>query len=127
MICALMIGRAGSGGFPKKNITKIFGKRLCEYSLTAAKKSKYIDEIVVSTDNKTSAKIARSKGVQVPFIRPKSLSKSNALEEITRRVHAGISGVSDKGMVSFITRMLVNNLSQIDYDRQSNDQQGRPP
>mgnify|MGYP001197820191 CR=1 FL=1 len=56
---------------------KYDGKFLLEKTIETAKKSKYIDEIVVSTDNKTSAKIAQSKGVQVPFIRPKSLSKTN--------------------------------------------------
>ena len=32
-----MIGRSGSKGFPNKNIKKILGKRLCEYSLMAEK------------------------------------------------------------------------------------------
>ena len=37
MICALLIGRAGSTSYKNKNIKKILGKRLCEYSLIAAK------------------------------------------------------------------------------------------
>ena len=47
MICALMIGRAGSRGYPGKNIKKILGKHLCEYPLMAAKKSKFIDKIYI--------------------------------------------------------------------------------
>ena len=35
-----MIGRAGSKGFPNKNIKLINGKRLCEYPIIASKKSK---------------------------------------------------------------------------------------
>ena len=54
------------------------GKYLLEKTISTAQKSKYINEIVVSTDNKTSAKIARSSGVLVPFIRPSFLSNSNA-------------------------------------------------
>ena len=50
MICALMIGRSGSIGFPKKNIKKVLGRLLCEYPLIAAKKSKNIDKLFVSTD-----------------------------------------------------------------------------
>ena len=38
MIVALMIGRAGSHGFPDKNLIKILGKHLCEYPIIAAKK-----------------------------------------------------------------------------------------
>jgi len=48
MIVALMIGRKGSKGFPKKNTLKIFGKHLCEYPLIAAKKSKKISKIFIS-------------------------------------------------------------------------------
>ena len=39
MICALMIGRAGSRGFPNKNIANVLGRKLCEYPLLAAKNS----------------------------------------------------------------------------------------
>ena len=47
MICALMIGRKGSKGFPNKNIKKVFGKSICEYPIIAAKKSKLIDKEMV--------------------------------------------------------------------------------
>ena len=80
MICALMIGRAESGGFPKKNITKIFGKRLCEYSLIAAKKSKYIDEIFVSTDCPTIHSVAKKYEATI-ILRPKKLCNNKALGE----------------------------------------------
>ena len=80
MICALMIGRAGSKGFPKKNITKILGKRLCEYPLIAAKKSKYIDKIFVSTDCPTIKSVSR-KYKAVVINRPKTLRTNSALGE----------------------------------------------
>ena len=80
MICALMIGRAGSGGFPKKNITKILGKRLCEYSLTAAKKSKYVDKIFVSTDCSTIKSVSKKYGAVI-IDRPKRLCSNKALGE----------------------------------------------
>ena len=57
---------------------KYDGKYLLEKTISTAQKSEYIDEIVVSTDNKSSAKIAKSSGAIVPFIRPSFLSKSNA-------------------------------------------------
>ena len=40
MICAIMIGRKGSKGFPGKNTYKIFGKSICEYPLIACQKVK---------------------------------------------------------------------------------------
>ena len=80
MICALMIGRSGSGGFPRKNITKLLGKRLCEYSLIAAKKSKYINKIFVSTDCPT-IKLASKKYKATIINRPKKLCSNKALGE----------------------------------------------
>ena len=59
MICALMIGRAGSRGLPGKNTQKVLGRPLCEYPLIACKKSKYIERIFVSTDCKIIKKISR--------------------------------------------------------------------
>ena len=56
---------------------KYDGKYLLKKTILTAQKSKYIDEIVVSTDNKSSARIAKSSGAKVPFIRPSFLSKSN--------------------------------------------------
>ena len=43
-----MMGRAGSKGFPNKNLKKVLGRRLFEYPLIACKKSKYVDKIFVS-------------------------------------------------------------------------------
>ena len=50
MICALMIGRKGSKGFPNKNVKNVFGKKICEYPIIAAQKSKLIDRFFISTD-----------------------------------------------------------------------------
>ena len=80
MICALMIGRAGSSGFPKKNITKILGKRLCEYPLLAAKKSKFINKIFVSTDCPTIKSVSKKYRATI-INRPKKLCSNKALGE----------------------------------------------
>ena len=45
MICALMMGRAGSKGFTNKNIKKVLGRHLFEYPLIASKNSKYVNGI----------------------------------------------------------------------------------
>jgi len=78
MIIAIMIGRKGSRGFPGKNTYKVLGRALCEYPLIAAKKSKYIDKIYVSTDCDKIKKISSKYNVE--FIeRPKKLNTSKAL------------------------------------------------
>lgn len=80
MIIAILIGRKGSRGFKGKNTVKLFGKACCEYPLLAARKSRYVKHIFVSTDCPKIKKI--SKKYKVNFIdRPKKLATSKALGE----------------------------------------------
>ena len=47
---------------------------LVSYTINKAKKSKYINEIIVSTDNKETVSEVKKIGAKCPFIRPKNLS-----------------------------------------------------
>ena len=80
MICALMMGRAGSIGFPQKNTKKILGRRLFEYPLLACKNSKYVNKIFVSTDCPIITKVSKKYGA-IHIIRPKKLASNKALGE----------------------------------------------
>ncbi|HOX09685.1 MAG TPA: glycosyltransferase [Candidatus Omnitrophota bacterium] len=51
------------------------GTPLLEYTIKRAKESKYINSVIVSTDNEETGKLARKLGANVPFIRDLSLSK----------------------------------------------------
>ena len=50
-VIAIIPARGGSKGIPKKNLITILGKPLIYWSIEAAQKSKYITDIVVSSDN----------------------------------------------------------------------------
>ena len=80
MIIAILIGRKGSRGFKGKNTTKILGKPCCEYPLIAAKNSKFINKIYVSTDCPKIKKISKKYSAEIIF-RPKNLANSKALGE----------------------------------------------
>lgn len=71
---ALIPARSGSKRLPNKNIKNLYGKPLIAWSIEAGLKSKYIDEVVVSTDSQEYADIAISYGAQVPCLRPSELS-----------------------------------------------------
>ncbi len=79
-ILAFIPARAGSKRIPQKNIRPLAGKPLIAYTIEAAKKSKYINRIVASTDSKKIAKIARQYGAETPFLRPKSISQASSTE-----------------------------------------------
>ena len=66
--------RGGSKRIPKKNIKNFFGKPIIAWSIEQAINSNCFDKIMVSTDDKDIAKIAKSYGADIPFIRPKKLS-----------------------------------------------------
>lgn len=66
--------RSGSKGIKNKNIKLLDGKPLIAHTIEAAKKSQYIDAIMVSTDSERIAKVAVQYGAWVPELRPKSLA-----------------------------------------------------
>jgi len=72
-IVAIIPARGGSKGIPKKNIKLLFGKPLIVYTIESALKSKYLDKIIVSTENKEIAKISRKYGAGI-INRPKALA-----------------------------------------------------
>ena len=78
MIYAILIGRKGSKGFPGKNLKKINGKRMCEYPLLAAKQTKSIEKIFISTDCPVIKKISKKYHATI-LERPKKLTSSKAL------------------------------------------------
>lgn len=77
-ILSIIPARGGSKGIPKKNIIDLLGKPLLYYSIKSAKESKYIDKIIVSTDDYEIAEISKRLGAEVPFLRPEEISGDNA-------------------------------------------------
>ena len=77
-ILGVIPARAGSKGVIKKNIRLLNGLPLIAYSINSALDSKYINDLIVSTDSDEIAGIAKSYGCDVPFLRPKNLAKDNS-------------------------------------------------
>lgn len=77
-ILYIIPARGGSKGLPGKNIRLLGNKPLIAYSIEAAKKSNFKGTILLSTDDKAIADIAKQYGAEVPFIRPAELSNDSA-------------------------------------------------
>jgi len=69
--------RGGSKAVPKKNIRPLAGRPLIAYAIKAALDSESVDKVIVSTDAKEIADIARKYGAEVPFLRPKELAQDD--------------------------------------------------
>jgi len=74
---AIIPARAGSKEIKKKNIISINGHPLLSYSIEAAKKSRFIKNVFVSTDGKDIAKVAEEYGAKI-IVRPKNMSNDTA-------------------------------------------------
>lgn len=77
-ILAVIPARGGSKSIPKKNVRPLYGKPLIEYSFDAAKASRLLGRIIVSTDDEQIVRIARRNKIEVPFMRPASLAEDNS-------------------------------------------------
>lgn len=74
------MARGGSKGLPGKNIRPMLGKPLIAYIIEEAKKSKYIERVILSTDDDAIAEAGRQYGAEVLFKRPAELATDTATE-----------------------------------------------
>ncbi len=77
-ILGIITARGGSKRIPNKNIKLLNKKPLITYTFNAAEKSKLLSKTILSTDSLKIIDIAKKfKNIEIPFIRPKYLSKDN--------------------------------------------------
>jgi CMP-N,N'-diacetyllegionaminic acid synthase len=76
-ILAIIPVRGGSKGIPGKNIKLLNGKPLLAYTSEMALQSKYLTEVIVSTEDEQIKVVANNLGIKVPFMRPIELAEDN--------------------------------------------------
>lgn len=76
-ILAIIPVRGGSKGVSGKNIKLLNGKPLLAYTAEIALQSKLLKEVIVSTEDEQIRDVAKSLGLQVPFIRPMELAQDH--------------------------------------------------
>jgi CMP-N,N'-diacetyllegionaminic acid synthase len=82
MICgksvlAIIPARGGSKGIPKKNIYEAAGKPLIAWTIEEARKSTYIDRLILSSDDDEIMAAGVRYGCEVPFRRPPELARDD--------------------------------------------------
>ena len=86
-ILAVIPARGGSKGVPRKNIIEVGGHPLIKYTIDCGKNSKYLDRVVISTEDLLIKRVAEENGGDVPFLRPKELAEDTS-KTIDCIVHA---------------------------------------
>ena len=66
-----------------KNLRLFNGKPLIAWAILSAKKSKFLNRVIVSTDSPKIAKVAKKYGAEVPFLRPAELATATIGIELT--------------------------------------------
>lgn len=74
-VLAIIPARGGSKSIPRKNIRYFAGFPLLAWSIAAAKQSKLVSRVIVSTDDQQIAKIAQKFGAETPFLRPSEIAE----------------------------------------------------
>lgn len=75
---AIIPARGGSKSIPRKNVLPLAGKSLIVRTGEQARSSKYIDRVVLSSDDEEIAAEGRRCGIDVPFMRPARLATDEA-------------------------------------------------
>ena len=78
VVVCVIPARGGSKGLPGKNIKTFCGKPLIAHTIEQAKQSRYIDRVIVSTEDEAIAQISLEYGAEVPFVRPMELAGDNS-------------------------------------------------
>ncbi len=86
-VLVLIPARGGSKGIKDKNIYPLCGKPLIAYTVESAKKSKYVDNIIVTSDSRRIIDVAKEYGANAPFVRPVELA-SDTSKSIDAILHA---------------------------------------
>lgn len=74
-VLGIIPARGGSKTVLRKNIRLLAGKPLIAWTIEEAGKSKYIDRLIVSSEDAEIIKVAQEWGAEVPFVRPKELAE----------------------------------------------------
>lgn len=77
-VLAVIPARGGSKGVPRKNIHPVAGRPLIAWTVAAARASRYVDRLVLSSDDDDIIAVARAAGCETPFKRPADLARDDS-------------------------------------------------
>lgn len=76
-VLAVVPARGGSKGVYKKNLRNLGGKPLIAWTIEESKKSRYIDRLILSSEDAEIIQVAKQYNCEVPFVRPLELARDD--------------------------------------------------
>lgn len=108
-ILAVILARGGSKSIKKKNLACLNNHPLIAYTIVEALKSKYIDRVLVSSDDDEIRAVSVQYGAEAPFSRPEELS-GDAAKPVECDLHATLWAENDKKIhYDFVVELLCTN------------------
>ena len=107
MNIAIIFGRKNSKGLKNKNITKFLGKPACLYPILAAKKSKMIDKIFISSDSEVINSIGIKNKINI-IQRPKHLATDKSL--LSDAIFHAVNHIKKNHTITNVVILLCNSI-----------------
>lgn len=83
-VVGVVHARGGSKRVPMKNIKPLAGTPLVAWIVRAAKQSKLLDRLLISSDHPEIIRVAKEAGAEAPFVRPAALAEDVPSELVTQ-------------------------------------------
>ena len=80
-VLAVITARGGSQGLPGKHLMDAGGKPVIAWSITSAKDSRYMDRLILSSEDEEIIATAKQWGCEAPFNRPAELAQDDSRVE----------------------------------------------
>ena len=77
-VLAVIPARGGSKGIPRKNIRDVAGRPLIAWTVCAARGSRYVDRLILSSEDPEIIAVAKREGCEAPFVRPAALATDDS-------------------------------------------------
>lgn len=76
-VLGIIPARGGSKGIPRKNLKLLAGKPLIAWTIEEAKKSQWLDRLILSSEDEEIIATAKALGCEVPFVRPPEMAQDD--------------------------------------------------
>lgn len=110
----IILARKNSKSVKNKNIIRLKNLTLIEHTIKYLQKSKFVDDIVVSTDDKKIANISKKYNCFIIYPRPRRYSSDKATTEIALK-HALKIYENKKGATDIVTYVQVTEVFKPPY------------
>ena len=107
-VLGVILARAGSKGLPDKCVRSLLGKPVIEYTFDHATASRLLTSVVLTTDSRAAAELARRAGIEV-IDRPAELATATATVDAAAR-HAVESWEQDHSTTTDAVALLYGNI-----------------